>query len=73
MTEWEYQIVVVNPTWVSQSGNHVPDEVEIKEAYFNGMGEKGWELVGFLPPPPPKYEPKAGSYEFHAIFKRPKT
>jgi len=50
MTEWIYEIREIKPTWETQSPNRVPDGIEIIEAYLNGMGEMGWELVGFIPP-----------------------
>jgi hypothetical protein len=74
MTQWEYEIRQINPTWVSASGSRVPDGVEIIEGYLNGMGEERWELVGFIPPrwEKPNDPPTVDPYVFHAVFKRPK-
>jgi len=50
MQKWEY--------WV-----HLPRELGIVE--LNKLGEQGWELIFFSPPPP-----NTGCYRY--IFKRPK-
>jgi hypothetical protein len=74
MAEWEYEIKTINPTWTSQSGNRVPEGTEIISGFLNGMGENGWELVGFIPPLRAEF-PNVSSLDesvFHAVFKRPK-
>ena len=74
MTGWEYEIRRIDPTWTTHSPGSVPDRIEIIEGYLNGMGEEGWELVGFIPQPrtretnPLPIEPNV----IHAVFKRPK-
>ena len=74
MTEWAYEIKTIRPTWETRSAGHPPDAIEIIEGYLNGMGEQGWELVGFIPPAWAK-EPNGhpiDPYEFHSVFKKPK-
>jgi hypothetical protein len=74
MTEWVYEIRAIRPVWKTMNPGRAPDGIEIIEAFLNGMGEIGWELVGFIPPAWAK-EPNGhpiDPYEFHAVFKRPK-
>jgi hypothetical protein len=69
MANWEYEIRTINPTWTSENPGGVPNGVEIIEGYLNGMGDVGWELVGFIPiPQNSPLDPDT----FHAVFKRPK-
>lgn len=73
MTAWTYEVKVIDTEWVSHSAD-APDSATIIEEYLNGMGEMGWELVGFIPAFPSsdlKGRP-VNPYVFHAVFKRPK-
>lgn len=73
MIEWVYEIRKINPTWISQSADRVPDGIEIIEGFLNGMGEMGWELVGFIPPLSESTKaPPVDPSVFHAVFKRPR-
>jgi hypothetical protein len=74
MIKWEYEIREINPRWESKSAGGVPDGVEIIEGFLDGMGDLGWELVGFIPTPQTEEAkaPPVNPYVFHAVFKRPK-
>jgi hypothetical protein len=75
MTEWVYEIREINPKWETQNPGRPPDGIEIIEGFLNGMGEMGWELVGFIPPAWAKDDPDGhpiDPYVFHAVFKQPK-
>jgi hypothetical protein len=72
MSKWEYEIRKINPTWESNNPGIVPDTAEIVESFFNGMGETGWEFVGFLPhisQTKSSVEPLEPS-AYYAIFKK---
>ena len=74
MAQWEYEIKRIDPRWESQSADQVPDGIEIIGGFLNGMGDWGWELVGFIPAPQTEEAkaPPVNPYVFHAVFKRPK-
>lgn len=73
MPKWIYEIRTIRPTWETKSPGRPPDAIEIIEGYLNGMGEQGWELVGFIPPAWSKESDghPIDPYEFHAVFKQP--
>ncbi len=50
MQKWEYEIKRIDPSWSSNDPGGVPPAAAIIQDFFNGMGEKGWEFVSFVPP-----------------------
>ena len=74
MPRWEYEIRKIDPTWESSSSSGVPDIAEIVESFFNGMGENGWEFIGFLPhiPAAESSVDPVGPSAYYAIFKKMK-
>jgi hypothetical protein len=68
MKKWTYKVTKIRPTWESTGSKPVSTVDEIIEAYLNGIGEQGWELVSLSHPSISAHEEPGTLY---AIFKMP--
>lgn len=51
MSQWEYEVRQIQPTWNSTANTDVPLPEQILEEFLNGMDSMGWEFVTFAPHP----------------------
>jgi hypothetical protein len=78
MATWEYRVETITTTYRNDDdGDAMISNAGAIEKVLTDLGDEGWELVAFLPPPPNEYcgNYSRGNFEipsiYHAIFKRP--